>query len=111
MLFGDVMGIGILNLATGWGTYLVIAGFGLGGGLFGTLSTVVWPRYFGKTHLGAISGYNMAWMVFGSALGPWIFGLSIKFTDSYMFALLGCMVLIPLAIKSTKPSFEARLAE
>ncbi len=47
-----------------------ILGLGVSGGCFGTLTTVALPNYFGRRHLGAISGVQMMSMVVASALGP-----------------------------------------
>ena len=58
-------------------------GIGISGGLFGCLASVTWPRYFGRKHLGAISGLNMACMVFASAIGPPLFGLSLSWLNKY----------------------------
>jgi MFS transporter, OFA family, oxalate/formate antiporter len=66
--------------------YLLILGTGLMTGLFGVISAVSWPRLFGKSHLGAISGFNMTIIVFGSALGPMLFSLSESQTGNYIVA-------------------------
>ena len=66
--------------------YLLILGTGLMTGLFGVISTVSWPRLYGKLHLGAISGFCMTIIVFGSALGPMLFSLSESQTGNYQFA-------------------------
>ncbi len=80
MFFGT---IAILFLDTRSGMILLAMGLGISGGLFGCLTGVVWPRYFGRKHLGAIAGLNMASMVFASAIGPPLFGLSQSLTSSY----------------------------
>jgi len=70
-----------------WGRWLFILGYGLPGGLFSVLSTVVWPRYFGRKHLGAITGVNFSSMVLASALGPHLFSLSEESTGSFDTAI------------------------
>ncbi len=75
--------IGVLNLHLPWGRYCVIVGSGLMGGMMRLLSTVTWPRYFGRRHLGAVSGFAMAWAIAGSAVGPSVFGFSLQFFGSY----------------------------
>ncbi len=65
---------------------LLIISFGIGGGLFGMLNIVTWPKLYGRKHYGAISGFAMAIIVAGSAIGPWLFSLSMKFTSSYSAA-------------------------
>lgn len=72
---------------------LITVCFGVTGGLFGLLTSVTWPRYFGREHLGAISGLCMSMLVFGSAIGPILLSLSLKGSNSYRNSLLACMVL------------------
>ncbi|MCF8359720.1 MAG: MFS transporter [Prolixibacteraceae bacterium] len=71
--------------------YILIAGNGIMSGLFSVLNTVTWPRFFGTKHLGAISGYSMSWTVIASALGPYLFSLSLKFTGAYTAGILFCV--------------------
>ncbi len=81
---------GLLDLAEPAGRVLVVVGFGVASGLFALLMAVVWPRFFGRTHLGAISSVNMSVVVFASAVGPWIFALSEALTGDYRAANVGC---------------------
>lgn len=74
--------------------YAIIVGNGFLMGLFGVISTVSWPRFFGKKNLGAISGQTMTFIVFGSALGPMIFSSSLTWTGDYAIAGLFCFILI-----------------
>lgn len=67
---------------------LLILGFGLSGGLFGTLVNVTWPRYFGTLHLGAISGQNMSIMVLMTSVGPLILAVSLEQFGSYVPGIL-----------------------
>lgn len=71
---------------------LLIAGNGIMQGMYGILSALTWPRFFGLKHLGAISGYAMGWMVVGSAIGPFMFGFSFHFTGKYDLAVILCIV-------------------
>ena len=78
-------------------------------GLAGVLTNVSWPRFFGLTHLGAISGFAMSLNVAGSALGPAIFSLAERYGgNSYDFAcyavLLIAMVLLVLGFKANNPN-------
>ena len=72
---------------------VMIAGNGIMNGMFGVLSAVVWPRFFGLKHLGAISGYAMSYMVIGSALGPVMFSLSHSYTGQYNYAVIVCIAI------------------
>lgn len=73
--------------------YLIIVGQGIMTGLFAVLNSVSWPRYFGRLHLGAITGQVTMMMVFASALGPILFSLSLSLFDSYQFAGWVCLAI------------------
>ncbi|MFK7896802.1 MAG: MFS transporter [Myxococcota bacterium] len=49
---------------------ICIAGWGLSAGFYGPLTVAALPNFFGRTHLGAISGVMMMVIVIASALGP-----------------------------------------
>jgi MFS family permease len=74
---------GLLHLGEPSGKWLFIVAGGFSGGFFGTLVTVTWPRYFGRKHLGAITGANMSIMVAASALGPVLFAWMREWTGSF----------------------------
>lgn len=76
----------------------LIIGMGVGSGTFGIISGMVWPRFFGRKHLGAISGVNMATMIYGSAAAPLCFSLCLDFTGSFrsIFALATGVYVIAL---------------
>jgi len=78
---------GILALGTGAGFYLTVAGVGVSRGLFGLLIAVTWPRLFGRTHLGAITGFQRMWTVAFSAAGPLLFSFSKDWVGSYNVAV------------------------
>ncbi|MEQ8688131.1 MAG: MFS transporter [Imperialibacter sp.] len=82
---GACLGIlGVIFLGTtSWGYYLIIIGNGFMTGMYAVLATVTWPRYYGRTHLGAISGQAMMMIVFGSALGPMLFSRSLSYFGTY----------------------------
>ena len=95
--------VGLTFLSEGIPLYLIILGNGIAGGLFGVVSTVSWPRFYGTKYLGEISGYNMSWVVGGSAIGPYLFSLLSDLSHSYFLSgivmAIICVVLIFLAIK------------
>jgi MFS family permease len=90
-----VSNIGVLHLHQPWGRFGIIVGSGLMGGMMRLLSTLAWPRYFGRRHLGAVSGFSMALGVSASAVGPSLFGLSLEGLGSYHPA---CWATIGLSI-------------
>jgi MFS family permease len=64
-------------------SWLHILGLGISGGCFGSLSSIVYPRFFGRQHLGAISGLFMTVIVVASAVGPFLFSLAASFLGAY----------------------------
>ncbi len=87
MLVGLAVGsLGILNLESFWYRLMLVVGFGVQGGVWGCLTVVAWPRFYGRKHLGAISGAFMGAQVFASAIGPAIFGMSESFNGDYSSA-------------------------
>ncbi len=105
--------VGVIFLAQ-WETayYLIILGNGIMGGLFSVLVTVTWPRYYGRKHLGAISGQAMMIMVFASAFGPILFSTSLTHFASYAVGAWACLVafggLTLAAIKANNPQIALR---
>ncbi|MFW6218597.1 MAG: MFS transporter [Bacteroidota bacterium] len=87
-------------------TGLLIFGNGMANGMFGVISAITWPRFFGLKSLGAISGYSTSWWVAGSAVGPFLFSLSFRFIGNYKMAAMFCaivsLVLLFLAVRSKK---------
>jgi MFS family permease len=83
---------GLVMLEPGAAYWAVVIGNGICAGLFGVLSAFTWPKYYGRVHLGAISGLNMALVVVGSAIGPLLFSLGLDWTGSYASAALVCLV-------------------
>ncbi|MBT5086471.1 MAG: MFS transporter [Deltaproteobacteria bacterium] len=87
LLVGLAVGsLGILNLESFWFRLMLIIGFGVQGGIWGCLTLVAWPRFYGRKHLGAISGAFMGAQVFASAIGPPVFGLSESLNGDYYSA-------------------------
>lgn len=70
-----------------------IVGQGIMWGMFGILSSVTWPRYFGRPHLGAVSGFATALTVAGTAVGPYVYSLGRDLTGGYAAPALGCTLL------------------
>jgi MFS transporter, OFA family, oxalate/formate antiporter len=73
--------------------WILIIGNGIMNGMYGILTAVTWPRFFGLKHLGAISGYSMGWMVIASAIGPFSFSLSYRYTGEYDPAVWICILI------------------
>ena len=67
---------------------------GLGGGLVMVLFFSVWPRVFGRRHLGRIQGSAQALTVIASAVGPLLLAWCVERTGSYsmMFWILAGVI-------------------
>ncbi len=94
--------------------YALVAGNGLMVGLFSVITTVTWPRYFGKKYLGAISGQATMLIVFGSALGPILFSTSLSWMGSYAMAGWVCFgvffALVVAATRANNPQLRHKVA-
>jgi MFS transporter, OFA family, oxalate/formate antiporter len=80
--------VGLMNFSHTYAQALFITGYGISAGLFGLLLTIVGPRFFGRQHLGAISGLTSSILVFASALGPFLFSAMHDFNSSYQPVLI-----------------------
>jgi MFS family permease len=67
---------------------------GLGGGLVMVLFFSVWPRVYGRAHLGRIQGAAQAMTVVASAVGPLLLAACVEWTGSYaaMFNVLAAII-------------------
>lgn len=70
---------------------------GVRGGLQLIVSNVVWAKYFGRRHLGSITGIVATLSVGSSALGPMPFGIARDLAGSYEGVLTG-FALLPLVL-------------
>lgn len=104
MMFGGLLAcLGMFFLNEAWGRVLLIGGMGSMGGFFGVLNSVTWPRFFGRQHLGAITGRVMSILIFGSAIAPSVFSFSYTLLGSYRYmAYLGVVLIAALAVAGTK---------
>lgn len=66
-------------------------------GLMRTVSTVAWAKYYGRRHLGSISGVTSTVLVASSALGPLPMGLARDLLGSYTVTL-AVLAVIPMAL-------------
>jgi MFS family permease len=83
---GILASIGLFYLGAPFSVYLIISGLGVYSGLFAVVNAVTWPRYFGRQHLGAITGKVMSFLVIASAIAPSLF--------SYCYTMLGSYAII-----------------
>ncbi len=106
MLGAFIIGaFGLMHLDQAWGYWMLAAGFGAGGGLWGVTSNLAFIRFFGPLHLGEISGFNSSLTVFASAVGPAAFSLGLDYFGSYNAAvelslvMLLCLFLASIIVK------------
>lgn len=116
LLLAEIAGMmlsmaGLFILESGLPVYMIIVGSGIASGLFGVVSIVTWPRYYGTKHLGSITGFNMAWIVAGSAVGPYMFSLIKEYSGSYHFPglilLVVTFVLFIMGFKTDNKNLKA----
>ena len=67
--------------------------FGVNNAASITLFGYLWPRYFGRRHLGSIQGTGQMIGVVGASLGPLPLGIAVDLTGSYSGTLWGLAVM------------------
>lgn len=87
-LIASMLALSMLSPENKW---IFIVGNGLMMGIFGVLTAITWPRFFGLKHLGAISGFALSWSVAGSAIGPYFFSKSLDLSGTYATGALICL--------------------
>lgn len=104
MIGGGILSTtGLIFLGTDIGYYIFIIGNGIMGGMFTVLISVTWPRFYGRKHLGAISGFSSSIIVMASSLGPLYFSRILTLTGSYTLAgILGFVFISLLLVAATK---------
>ncbi|MGB6151662.1 MAG: MFS transporter, partial [Pricia sp.] len=104
MIVGGIMSsVGFLFLSSPFGVPLLVGGFGIMSGFFAVLNAIAWPRFFGRNHLGAITGKVMSFLILASALAPPIFSFCFSIFGSYrLLGYLGLAFLTFLALASVR---------
>lgn len=92
ILAGGLLGlphVGSMAEVMAWATAM-----GLGGGIVMVLFFSIWPRAFGRRHLGRIQGAAQALTVIASATGPLLLAWCVESTGSYaaMFRILSGII-------------------
>lgn len=72
-----------IEMALGFGVIM-----GMASGLQQTIGNSIWAMYFGRQHLGSITGATTTISVASSAMGPMLFGIARDLWGSYTFILL-----------------------
>ena len=71
-----------------WGSFLFMGLLGVSYGISSTLFGALWPEVYGLKHLGGIRAIMIAFMVFGTALGPGLTGYLIDIGVAYPAQIL-----------------------
>jgi len=102
------LGVAILEYPIGF--YVLILGNGVMGGLFSVIAAITWPRFYGREHLGAISGLALSLIVFSSAIAPLFFSRIFTLTNSYSLAgyigIVAVVLLLILSVKAKNPQLQ-----
>ncbi len=96
-LFVLALGLAVLpHVTTIVHVMLWATAMGLGGGLVMVLFFSVWPRVYGRKHLGSIQGAAQAMTVVASAVGPLLLAWCVDLTGSYsaMFNVLAAVIAV-----------------
>ena len=70
-----------------WGAIGYAIVFGLNNGVTMTYFSYMWPRYFGRRHLGSIQGTGQMIGIVGASLGPLPLGIAIDMLGDYDLTL------------------------
>jgi cyanate permease len=102
----QLVGITILSLSlsfldAGPSAVFVVLGMGLTQGMFGIISAVTWPRFYGRANLGAISGFSTSMVVAGTAVGPYLFSVVHDQFGTYRPATLMCAIVAILLLAAS----------
>ena len=110
-LFALAGGLVILPHVASLGAVMAWAtAMGLAGGLVMVLFFSVWPKVFGRRHLGRIQGVAQALTVLASALGPLLLAWCVEHTGSYaaMFRILAAVIaataMVALGVEIPRPA-------
>jgi MFS family permease len=77
----------LMQIGGYWTLYPIIAFQGLMMSGYPPLQIMVWPEFFGRTHLGSIVGITQPFTVIAGAIAPVVTGFLFDQTDSYDAAL------------------------
>ncbi|MDZ7844807.1 MAG: MFS transporter [Anaerolineales bacterium] len=76
--------VGVLSIANStWLAHTYAGLLGISTGLIAVLDGTLWPRYYGRKHLGKIRGSVITVQVAGSSVGPFITGVLFDWSGSY----------------------------
>ena len=84
--------------------------FGINNAFNMTLFGYLWPRYFGRRHIGSVQGTGQMIGVIGASIGPIPLGMAFDFMGDYTLTLVGLAILPALVGILTQFLKEPKLA-
>ena len=110
MIFaGALASLGLFYLSEPFGKYLLIVGVGALGGFFSVLNAIVWPRFYGRKNLGAITGKVMSFIIVSSAIAPSLFSFFFSYFGSYRYIGLLCLVFLAFLLIGSRKAVIPRV--
>ena len=83
-----------VTLVTGMSGAIIYALiFGINNAVTMTFVAFMWPRYFGRKHLGSIQGFGQMIVIVGASLGPLPLAIALDSTGSYDITLRSLTIL------------------
>lgn len=82
-------GVSFTSVSPSWAPYVGMGAMGTASALLGTSATPTLARCFGRAHHGAIRGLVTTIAVAGTAVGPFVLGVSMDLTTSFDVAVWG----------------------
>jgi len=108
ILAGILACFGLFYLSESFGVYLLIVGVGALGGFFSVLNAIVWPRFYGRKHLGAITGKVMSFIIVSSAIAPSLFSFFFGYFGSYKYVGLLCLIFLMFLLIGSRKAVDPR---
>ena len=77
-------------------------------GLQAAVGGVIWPMYYGRQHLGAITGVSSMILIIASALGPLPMGLALTVAAALplLLAVAAATLRRPVCSRSIRPASQ-----
>jgi len=110
MIFsGMLASVGLFYLSQSFGVYLLIVGVGALGGFFAVLNAIVWPRFYGRKNLGAITGKVMSFIIVSSAIAPSLFSFFFSYFGTYKYIGVLCLLFLLFVALGSRKAVDPRL--
>ena len=81
----------------------MVAGFGVGGGLWVMLANLAFIRHYDPKHFGEINGFNAALTLFASVIGPLLFSVAYDASGTFAAGPMMCIVCLLVTVFVKQP--------